>query len=211
MSAAELRHTSSPSHTYLLVPILLLFGLLVIATLRAPNLISNAGIGSAIIVASPLILATYALTVTAMAGRVSVDLSIGPLIGFINVSMVQLYAAKIIVTPVEFFAYAIAVGVLYQLLMGLIIVYVRVQPIIVALSGFLALVGLNLVILRRPGGVVPEWMQPLGPGHGNPVSGPRHCGRCNPRLVRSDPHCLFRPSPADGGGRAHSLRQRRAH
>ncbi len=164
MSVAELRHASSPSHTYLLVPILLLFGLLVIATLRAPNLISNAGIGSAIIVASPLILATYALTVTAMAGRVSVDLSIGPLIGFINVSMVQLYAAKIIVTPVEFFAYAIAVGVLYQLLMGLIIVYVRVQPIIVALSGFLALVGLNLVILRRPGGVVPEWMQHWGLG-----------------------------------------------
>ncbi len=164
MSAAELRHASAPSHTYLLVPIVLLFGLLVVATLRAPNLISNVGIGSAIIVASPLILATYALTVIAMAGRVSVDLSIGPLIGFINVSMVQLYAAKIIVTPVEFFAYAIAVGVLYQLLMGLIIVYVRVQPIIVALSGFLALVGLNLVILRRPGGVVPEWMQSWGLG-----------------------------------------------
>lgn len=164
MSAAELRHASSPSHTYLLVPIMLLFGLLVVATLRAPTLITSAGIGSAIIVASPLILATYALTIVAMAGRVSVDLSIGPLIGFINVSMVQLYAAKIIETPVEFFAYAIAVGVLYQLLMGLIIVYVRVQPIIVALSGFLALVGLNLVILRRPGGVVPEWMQHWGLG-----------------------------------------------
>ena len=164
MSAAEPRHASSPSHTYLLVPILLLFALLAIATLRAPNLISNVGIGSAIIVASPLILATYALTVIAMAGRAGVDLSIGPLIGFINVSMVQLYGAKIITTPVEFFAYAIAVGVLYQVLMGLIIVYVRVQPIIVALSGFLALVGLNLVILRRPGGVVPEWMQPWGMG-----------------------------------------------
>ena len=164
MSAAELRHASAPSHTYLLVPILLLFALLVVATLRAPNLISNVGIGSAIIVASPLILATYALTVVAMAGRVGVDLSIGPLIGFINVSIVQLYGAKIITTPVEFFAYAIAVGVAYQLLMGLIIVYVRVQPIIVALSGFLALVGLNLVILRRPGGVVPEWMQSWGLG-----------------------------------------------
>lgn len=164
MNVAELRHASSPSHTYLLVPILLLFALLVVASLRAPTLITNAGIGSAIIVASPLILATYALTIIAMAGRVGVDLSIGPLIGFINVSMVQLYAAKIITTPVEFFAYAIAVGVLYQLVMGLIIVYVRVQPIIVALSGFLALVGLNLVILRRPGGVVPEWMQSWGLG-----------------------------------------------
>ncbi len=164
MSASELKHAASPSQTYLLVPILLLFVLLVIATLRAPNLISNVGIGSAIIVASPLILATYALTIIAMAGRAGVDLSIGPLIGFINVSMVQLYAADIITTPVDFFAYAIAVGVLYQLLMGLIIVYVRVQPIIVALSGFLALVGLNLVILPRPGGVAPEWMQPWGFG-----------------------------------------------
>ena len=164
MSTAEAKHASSPSQTYLLVPILLLFVLLVIATLRAPNLISNVGIGSAVIVAAPLILATYALTIIAMAGRAGVDLSIGPLIGFINVSMVQLYAAEIITTPVDFFAYAIAVGVLYQLLMGLIIVYVRVQPIIVALSGFLALVGLNLVILPRPGGVAPEWMQPWGLG-----------------------------------------------
>ncbi len=165
MSAGgEARHASASSHTYLLVPILLLFALLVVATLRAPNLISNVGIGSAIIVASPLILATYALTVIAMAGRAGVDLSIGPLMGFINVSLVQLHGAKIITTPVEFFAYAIAVGVLYQLLMGLIIVYVRVQPIIVALSGFLALVGLNLVILPRPGGVAPEWMQSWGLG-----------------------------------------------
>jgi ribose transport system permease protein len=164
MSEAKPRVTAESAHTYLLVPILLLFVLLVIAVLRAPSLMSNVGIGSAIIVASPLILATYALTVIAMAGRAGVDLSIGPLIGFINVGLIQLFAAGVITTPVEFFAYAIAVGVLYQLLMGLIIVYVRVQPIIVALSGFLALVGLNLVILPRPGGLAPDWMMPWGLG-----------------------------------------------
>ena len=164
MSIAELKQSSTSSHTYLLVPILLLFVLLIVAVLRAPPLISNAGLGSAIIVAAPLILATYALTIIAMAGRVGVDLSIGPLLGFINVSMIQLFAAEVITTPIGFFAYAIMVGVLYQILMGLIIVYVRVQPIIVALSGFLALVGLNLVILPRPGGVAPEWMMPWGLG-----------------------------------------------
>jgi len=164
MSAADLRQASSSSHTYLLVPILLLFALLVIAVLRAPNLISNEGIGSAIIVAAPLILATYALTIIAMAGRAGVDLSIGPVIGFINVGMIQLYAAGVITSPFDFFVYAIVVGVLYQILFGLIVVYVRVQPIIVALSGFLALVGLNLVILPRPGGVAPEWMMPWGLG-----------------------------------------------
>jgi ribose transport system permease protein len=60
--------------------------------------------------------------------------------------------------------YAIAVGVAYQLLMGLIIVYVRVQPIIVALSGYLALSGINLVILPRPGGTAPDWMSAWGLG-----------------------------------------------
>lgn len=164
MSVAELKQSSVSSHAYLLVPILLLFVLLIVAVVRAPPLISHAGIGSAIIVSAPLILATYALTIIAMAGRVGVDLSIGPLLGFINVSMIQLFAAEVITTPVGFFAYAIAAGVLYQISMGLIIVYVRVQPIIVALSGFLALVGLNLVILPRPGGVAPEWMMPWGLG-----------------------------------------------
>ena len=164
MSPADFAHAPPISRTGLLVPILLLFALLIVAVLRAPNLISSVGIGSAIIVSAPLILATYSLTPIAMAGRAGVDLSIGPLIGFINVSMIQLFAAGVIASPVAFFAYAIAVGVLYQILMGLIIVYVRVQPIIVALSGYLALVGLNLVILPRPGGVAPEWMMPWGLG-----------------------------------------------
>ena len=133
MSVADVRKASSPTGTYyLLVPILLLFILLIIAVLRAPALISNAGIGSAIIVSAPLILATYALTIIAMAGRAGVDLSIGPLIGFLNVGLIQLYAADVFSSPFAFFAYAIVVGVLYQLLMGLIIVFVRVQPIIVA-------------------------------------------------------------------------------
>ena len=164
MSPADFAHAPPISRTGLLVPILLLFALLIVAVLRAPNLISSVGIGSAIIVSAPLILATYSLTPIAMAGRAGVDLSIGPLIGFINVSVIQLFAAGVIASPVAFFAYAIAVGVLYQILMGLIIVYVRVQPIIVALSGYLALVGLNLVILPRPGGVAPEWMMPWGLG-----------------------------------------------
>src|SRR5688572_13118435 len=71
---------SRASNSYLLVPILLLFILLVIAVLRNPSLISSAGIGGAVIVTAPLVLATYALMAVAMAGRGTVDLSIGPLI-----------------------------------------------------------------------------------------------------------------------------------
>ena len=155
---------SSASDTYLLVPILLLFLLLIIAVLRSPNLVSSAGIGSAVIVMTPLVLATYALMSLAIAGRGTVDLSVGPLMGFINVTLVQLHGAGLLESPLVFFLYAIGVGIAYQLLMGLIIVYVRVQPIIVALSGYLALSGMNLVILPRPGGSAPEWMSAWGLG-----------------------------------------------
>ena len=40
----------------------------------------------------------------------------------------------------------------------------RVQPIIVALSGFLALSGINRVIMNRPGGTAPDWMSSWGRG-----------------------------------------------
>ncbi|MFX8840731.1 hypothetical protein ABTM78_20470, partial [Acinetobacter baumannii] len=94
---------------------------------------------SAIIVATPLILATYALMATVISGRGTVDLSIGPLIGFVNVTLVQLHGLGILENPFVVFAYALLVGAAYQFIFVLIVLFVRVQPIIVSLSGYLAL------------------------------------------------------------------------
>ncbi|MGA0565215.1 ABC transporter permease [Ancylobacter sp. VNQ12] len=152
------------SNPFLLMPISLFFALLSIAVLRSPGLISSTGIGSAVIVATPLVLATYALMAVVIAGRGTVDLSVGPLIGFINVTLIQLNNSGVIENPIAVFAYALAAGALYQLLFALIVIYVRVQPIIVSLSGYLALTGMNLVILPRPGGVAPQWMSSWGLG-----------------------------------------------
>ena len=110
----------SASSTYLMVPILIFFALLIFAVIRGPNLISGPGIGSVVIVIAPLVLATYALTIIVMAGRGSVDLSIGPLIGFINVSMIQLFAVEFMDSPIAFFLFAMAVGVAYQVLQALL-------------------------------------------------------------------------------------------
>ncbi len=149
---------------YLLMPITVLFILIIIAVIRSPSLMSSFGIGSAIIVSAPLILATYALMTTVTAGRGTIDLAIGPLIGFINVSVIQLIANGVIGSPISVFLFAIGLGIAYQMIMATIVIYVRVQPIIVSLSGFLALSGINLVILPRPGGVAPEWMFSWGAG-----------------------------------------------
>lgn len=152
------------SNVELLVPISLMFALLILAVIRSPGLISSAGIGSATIVAAPLVLATYALMATVIAGRGTVDLAIGPLISFINVTLIQLTAFGLIGSPISVFVYCMLAGVAYQLLMAVIVIFVRVQPIIVSLSGYLALTGINLVILPRPGGVAPDFMSTWGAG-----------------------------------------------
>ena len=152
------------SNKYLMVPIFIFFSLLILAMIRSPIIISQSGIGSAIILSAPLILTTYALTFIVMAGRGGVDLSIGPFMGFINVSSIQLYAHGYLQTSIGWFIYAIAMGLIWQLFYALIVVFVRVSPIIVALAGFLAFTGINLVILSRPGGIAPDWLIPWGEG-----------------------------------------------
>ncbi len=156
--------TRGSENIYLLVPMLLIAVLLSTAVVRGPHLESYSGFGSAVIVAAPLMLATYALMALAIAGRNTVDLAVGPLLAFINVSVVKLNMLGVITSPIAVFIVAIGIGILYQLLFALMIIWVRVQPIIVALSGFLALTGINLVILPRPGGTAPEWMGSWGLG-----------------------------------------------
>jgi ribose transport system permease protein len=156
--------TDTSSNKYLMVPIFIFFALLIFALIRSPILISQSGIGSAIMLTAPLILTTYALTFIAMAGRGGVDLSIGPFMGFINVSSIQLYAAGYLQSPISWFVYAIAMGLLWQLFYALIVCFVRVSPIIVSLAGYLAFAGINIVILPRPGGIAPDWLLPWGEG-----------------------------------------------
>ena len=152
-------------NTYLLAPILLIALLLGTAVLRGPSLVSPSGFGSAILVAAPLILATYALMALAVAGRGTVDLAVGPLVAFINVTMVKLNGLDVVTSPLGVFILALGIGVIYQVIFALLILFVRVQPIIVALSGFLSLSGINLVILPRPGGTAPAFMSEWGLGN----------------------------------------------
>ena len=57
--------------------------------------------------------------------------------GLHDVSIVTLNGLGLVTSPLGVFVVAIGIGVIYQVLFALVIIVVRVQPIIVALSGFL--------------------------------------------------------------------------
>jgi ribose transport system permease protein len=150
--------------SYYRVAVALLGVLLVVSTVCGPHIFTLDGVAGAIIVVVPLVLAAMALTPIALVGRGSVDLAIGPLVGFLNVTLVQWLITNNVTSPVAVVAWVIGLGVAYEVLQGAIIVYVRVAPIIVTLSGYLALSGINLVIMPKPAGSVPDWMSDWGSG-----------------------------------------------
>ncbi|MEM6462652.1 MAG: ABC transporter permease [Pseudomonadota bacterium] len=154
----------APNLGHLLVPVCLVLVLGIMAAVRAPQTFTYVGLAGALLVAAPLILAAVAITPIAIAGRGGVDLSIGPLIGFVNVTIVVWLAENGITNPVFVFAYAIAAACVWQVLLACFIIYVRISPIIATLAGFMILQGVNLVILSRPGGFAPEWLSDWGWG-----------------------------------------------
>lgn len=147
-----------PSLRHLVVPTALVAVLLLVAVIRAPMTFTPVGLAGAVLVAAPLILAAMALTPIAMAGRGGVDLSVGPAIGFINVTIVMWLPALGIASPLGVFAYAIGMGILWQVMLAALIIWLRIAPIIAALAGYMILSGVNLVILPRPGGIAPDWL-----------------------------------------------------
>lgn len=142
----------------LAVPVFLLVALSIIALIISPGLFTTSGIANAVLVSAPLILATLALTPIIMAGRGAVDLAIGPLIAFLNVTLIAWLSGNDITNPLLFCLWAVFAGAIFQLVQSLIVIYVRIAPIIVSLSSYLILTGVNLIVMNRPGGVAPEWM-----------------------------------------------------
>lgn len=146
----------------LLTPALLFAVLLVISAFHGPHLFTSDGLAGAVIGAAPLVLATLAITLIAVAGPAGVDLSIGPAMTFINIATVLGLSRLGFSSPVAVFAFAIALGMLLQAAMGALIAVLRVSTVVVTLAVYLVLDGLNTVILPQPGGTAPEWLANWG-------------------------------------------------
>ncbi|AOF94231.1 ABC transporter permease [Sinorhizobium sp. RAC02] len=112
--------------------------------------------------AAPMILATMATTLPFLAGRGSIDVSVGPLMGLINVILIKVVIGDLgISSPWIIAPAALLLGLASGALNGFLAAILRIQPIVATLATYLIYSGLALSILPSPSGTVPGWLSAL--------------------------------------------------
>jgi ribose transport system permease protein len=144
------------------------FALVLLAVLLAVNAGLNparfapAAWGTSIGLAAPLIAASVASMPAILGGRGGIDVSVGPLMGFVNAVLVQVLMLDLgVASPWAIAPAALAIGALGGAFNGLLATMVRIQPIVATLGTYLLLSGATLALLPAPTGTVPAWLKSL--------------------------------------------------
>jgi ribose transport system permease protein len=142
--------------------VLLLVVLLVVNLALSPGRFQPGSWGALVGLAAPLIGAAIASTPVILAGRGGIDISVGPLMGFVNAMVIQLLFLKAgISSPLLLVPAALLVGALVGVANGFLATIVRIQPIVATLGTYLILTGVTLTILPAPIGPAPAWLKSL--------------------------------------------------
>lgn len=136
----------------------LLVVLLVVNLVLSPARFAPAGILTTIGLAAWLLLAAMASTPAILSGGGGIDISIGPMIGLLNVVMVRYLFMDGIDSPFVVIPLVLLGGTLLGALNGVLVAYLRLQPIVATLGTYLVFFGLTPWVLSRPGGQAPDWL-----------------------------------------------------
>lgn len=128
-----------------------------------PERFAPAAWGTLIGLAAPLVGAALASTPPVLGGRGGIDISVGPLMGFVNAVVVLVLIQNLgIHSPWVIVPAAVIIGGLVGAVNGFLATVLRIQPIVATLGTYLILVGATLTILPAPTGTVPDWLRALG-------------------------------------------------
>lgn len=142
--------------------LVLLGALLIVNIATSTSSFSPGNLPATLGLATPVILAAFAATPTLLVGNGGIDLSIGPLMGLVNVVIVhELIGGAGIGSAPAVIALALALGLLIGLVNGALVAYLRIQPIVATLGTYLVCSGLALCLQPTPGGSVPSWLASL--------------------------------------------------
>lgn len=148
------------------------FAFLAAIALFVANLIVNSAFISAKELPStfdlmmPAVLAAMASAPSILGGGGGFDLSIGPLLGFVNVMLIQVFVPHGLGNGWISVPLCLLIGVGAGAIQGAIITLLRLPAVVVTLGGYLVLSGLALVILPQAGGTAPGWVNYLSHGWG---------------------------------------------
>ena len=127
-----------------------------------PARFAPANLGATLGLAAPLILAACASLPPILSGRGGIDLSVGPLMGLVNVVVVRwLIDGLGWTSPLAVVPAALLMGLASGALNGWIAAYVRIQPIVATLGTSLLYTGLALTISPSPAGTAPVWLKAM--------------------------------------------------
>ena len=139
---------------------LLLLVLLVLNVWLNPVRFDPGNWGTLIGLAALLVGAALASTPAILGGRGGIDVSVGPIMGFVNAIVVKVLITNLgITSPAIVIPAAILIGGAVGGVNGFLAAYVRIQPIVATLGTYLVLVGVTLTILPSPMGTVPPWLK----------------------------------------------------
>jgi ribose transport system permease protein len=142
--------------------LVLLIVLLVINLFLNPARFAPSAWGTLIGLAAPLIGAALASAPVILAGRGGIDISVGPLMGFVNAIVIQaLFLSAGISSPFVLIPAALLVGAAIGAINGLMTTVIRIQPIVATLGTYLVLTGVTLTILPAPVGPAPDWLKAM--------------------------------------------------
>jgi ribose transport system permease protein len=143
-----------------LVAVLVLV-LLVVNVVLTPDIVSRHQLPNMINLLVPSVLVAMASVPAVMSGRGGIDLSVGPLLGFVNVFLIGVLLPHGLGGAWTSVPLLLALGVGVGVVNGVLVAYGRLQPVVVTLGTYLVLSGLALVVMPQPIGNVPHWIDYL--------------------------------------------------
>src|SRR5215469_3548372 len=148
-------------NSYAAVPLALLIVLFVVNAAIQPQFLAQQGWASSMAVLCPTVLTAMAVTLPVLSGNGGIDLSVGPLAGFMTVLISTVLVPAGITSPLTVIPIVVVFGLLSGAINGLLVAYVRLPAIIATLGMYLFYDGLGTEVLPQAGGSVPVWLVKL--------------------------------------------------
>jgi ribose transport system permease protein len=153
-------------NSYAAVPLALLIVLFIVNAAVQPQFLAQQSWATSMSVLCPTVLTAMAVTLPVLSGNGGIDLSVGPLAGFMTVLISTVLVPAGITSPLLVIPIVVVFGLLSGAINGVLVAYVRLPAIIATLGMYLFYEGLGTEVLPQAGGDVPVWLVKLNGSFG---------------------------------------------